>query len=425
MAEAPRVLFVTPAAFNKVTGGGVTFTNLFRGWPLDRLATVHCDPVPTSDEVCVRYYRLGPQEIAPVPWLSPFVPAAGAGRDAAPAAAPAGMSPARRAKRLLFGDGVPRRGRLTPALEDWIAGFRPDVLYTILGGNPVMEIVEAIRARFALPLVVHFMDDWPAVIYRGGLLSGLERTRMERLLHGLVGRADACLGIGDAMCRAFAGRFGREFLPFQNPVEAGRWSKPAPRDSAGPVMLVYTGSVYADAQGDSLVDVAGAVAALAREGMGIRMDIHAPDFQLAPFRRRLALPNVRLLPPIEDDAVFFARLSSADMLVLPVNFDRRSVEFIRYSMPTKVPAYLASGTPVLVFGPAGVAQVDYARDAGWGRVVSVPDRRSLQAAIREVANDAPLRARLVAAAERALPAHDATAVRPRFQQVLIDAARAA
>ena len=41
--EQPRILFVTSAAFNGITGGGITFSNLFRGWPQDRLFTVHND----------------------------------------------------------------------------------------------------------------------------------------------------------------------------------------------------------------------------------------------------------------------------------------------------------------------------------------------------------------------------------------------
>src|SRR3546814_20737257 len=63
MNQHPRVLFVTPHAFNRVTGGGITFSSLFRGWPADRLATAHSDPEPTSDDVCRLYFRLGPAQI--------------------------------------------------------------------------------------------------------------------------------------------------------------------------------------------------------------------------------------------------------------------------------------------------------------------------------------------------------------------------
>ncbi len=426
VADLPRILFVTPAAFNKVTGGGVTFTNLFKGWPQDRLATVHNDPVPTTNEVCTHYYRLGPEEIGLAGWLRPFAggEAAVVGSMSAEAMPPP-PGPRQWVKQWLFGDGAPRRGRLTPKLSDWIEAFAPDALYTILGGNPMMELVEAIAARFSLPMAVHFMDDWPSVIYRGGLVSVFERRRMDRLVRRLVDDAETCLGIGESMCAAFAARYGRPFEPFQNPVDLASRTAPAARPAGSPATVIYAGSVYGDAQAESLAMAAGAVSAMAAAGEGIGLDIHAPDFQLAPFRRRLDLPGVRLLPPLSDDDAFFGRLAAADILLLPVNFDARSVAFIRYSMPTKVPAYLASGTPVLVFGPAGVAQVDYARDAGWGRVVSAPDTESLRRAIGPLLVDMGLRADLTAAAARALPDHDAAVVRPRFWQTLIDTARAA
>ncbi|MBV8653193.1 MAG: hypothetical protein JO255_17135, partial [Alphaproteobacteria bacterium] len=62
-SSLPRVLFVTPAAFNQVSGGGITFSNLFRGWPRDRLATVHNDRVPVSRDVCASYYELSDAEL--------------------------------------------------------------------------------------------------------------------------------------------------------------------------------------------------------------------------------------------------------------------------------------------------------------------------------------------------------------------------
>ena len=39
--DYPRILVVTGNNFNLVTGGGITLTNLFRGWPADRLANLH------------------------------------------------------------------------------------------------------------------------------------------------------------------------------------------------------------------------------------------------------------------------------------------------------------------------------------------------------------------------------------------------
>lgn len=39
----PRVLLLTPEAFNKVTGAGITFSNLFAGWPKDEIARTYAE----------------------------------------------------------------------------------------------------------------------------------------------------------------------------------------------------------------------------------------------------------------------------------------------------------------------------------------------------------------------------------------------
>ncbi len=95
-------------------------------------------------------------------------------------------------------------------------------------------------------------------------------------------------------------------------------------------------------------------------------------------------------------------------------------------MPTKVPSYLVSGTPILVYGPGGVAQVDYARAAGWGHVIDRPDRAALVAAIKRLASDLALRQSLSATARRiAAERHDSTIIRAGFQAALAAASREA
>jgi hypothetical protein len=422
----PRILIVTSAAFNKVTGGGITSTNLFRGWPADSIAVVHNDTVPTSDEVCQQYYRLGEDEIVP---SLPFARLRRSYADANYASPLSGASSsaglAAQLKRLIFGDGIPRRGRLSPRLERWIADFRPNLVYSILGANPIMEIVDAVRRRFGVPLVVHMMDDWPSTIYRGGLLSPLENKRMRTLLDQLLGAAESRMAIGHTMAGAYEKRYGMPFAAFQNPVDVDQAVLFAERPgSDGPSRLAYSGSVFADAQAESLIEIAQAVATLAERGRRIALDIYAPAFQISKFLGRLSIhPAISVRPPLTNDAEFFATLGAADILVLPVNFDRHSVAFIRYSMPTKVPAYLLSGTPILVYGPTEVAQVDYAATDGWGFVVPKQGVRNLTTAIERLIDDQPLRETLVATARLvAKRNHSAAEVRPKFQAALAAAA---
>ncbi len=429
-AAFPRVLFVTPVAFNPFSGGGATFASLFQGWPKARLATVHNDPSPTSLSVCEHYYVLAPQDldfVVPFSYLrrrrSGYDGTGQRKKDgqAAPAANNARSYLVERARHALLGDSIPERAHLRPPLERWIGAFAPDLLYTSLGSNGMMSLVEQIRFRFKLPLVVHIMDDWASSVHRFGLFAPLERRRMLRWLDHFFDTSASCLGICPAMCEAYAARYGRDFLPFQYALDATRWSavtKQSLEPAAVPEFL-YVGSIFPDAQLQSLIDFARAFAELKAEGFSARLRIATSAANRDRFRHLLEVAdNVGIEASALDDAAFFQTLADADALLLPVNFDPTSVDFIRYSMPTKIPAYLNSGTPILVYGAAESAQVRYAMDAGWGLVVSQPSPAALKAGIMRIARDMALRRQLSTAARRSAANHDAAVVRQAFQSHL-------
>ena len=124
-------------------------------------------------------------------------------------------------------------------------------------------------------------------------------------------------------------------------------------------------------------------------------------------------------PENETIAALFA---NADLLVLPVNFDQASRTRLRYSIPTKVPAYMLSGTPILAYGPAEVASIQYAKKSGWGYVVSRRDKAALKDAIVRLATDIDLRTRLGQRAQAlASENHDARKVHVAFRNTLASA----
>jgi glycosyltransferase involved in cell wall biosynthesis len=117
-------------------------------------------------------------------------------------------------------------------------------------------------------------------------------------------------------------------------------------------------------------------------------------------------------------------LAGADLLVLPVNYDEDSLAMIQYSMPTKVPEYMASGAPVLVYAPIKVPAATYAAEEGWGQVVAQRGQGALTAALRELLESTELRATLgQRGRELALLRHDARVVRQAFRRLLCRAAK--
>jgi len=92
-------------------------------------------------------------------------------------------------------------------------------------------------------------------------------------------------------------------------------------------------------------------------------------------------------------------------------------------MPTKVPAYMASGTPILIYGPAGIATARYAEREGWGHVLSSPGLAALQKTLLWLMDEQATRERLGRRAQKlACEHHDAARVRPAFQMALSQAA---
>jgi len=422
----PRLLLLTPEAFNKVTGAGITFSNLFAGWPKDEIAVIHRDVVPVTEDICAQYYRLTDREVHWWGWLRYITKANlfGVSQKDLTARQHRGWlkSALKPIKMLIFGDGIPEQVHLTPELETWIKEFSPTAIYTIMGSNAMMELAERLRVRFRLPLVIHIMDDWVSVLYRGGLLSPWQSKKKERLFRHMTKVATARFAICDEMAEAYRQRYGQIFQSFQNAIDVDAWQqfRKNPVVVGSSVRIAYIGSIFPNAQLKSLRDICNAVQELHDEHFPISLEIYSPRHLAEQYREQLVIGTaISLYDTISDDISFFSTLQAVDILVLPVNFDRDTIEFIRYSMPTKVPAYLAVGTPILAYGPADVAQIAYAIKSGWAMTVTAPDMEQLKQAFRTLATDMTVRERISGCARAAaVGKHDAKYVRLGFQSAL-------
>jgi glycosyltransferase involved in cell wall biosynthesis len=80
---------------------------------------------------------------------------------------------------------------------------------------------------------------------------------------------------------------------------------------------------------------------------------------------------------------------------------------------------LASGTPILAYGPRKVAQIEYARDQRWAHVVNERSVTGLSDAMEHLIKNDRLRADLSEQAMIVARAHhDIAEVRSRFQSAL-------
>jgi glycosyltransferase involved in cell wall biosynthesis len=438
----PRVLIVG-TNFDLVSGGGITLTNLFHGWPSARLAVAAYHSCEADPAPCGRQYLIGSDELR---WRTPMglvvpgtrqrsvpdravsppaVSKTASGLASRPKAGPASL--ARQAVETsiewLGGRDAVRSLVCSRGLLKWVRDVKPDLIYTQLASLGLIRLVTQLEERLSLPVAVHIMDDWPSVIYDRGLLAPRLRVATDRSFRALVTRSSATLAISRPMAEAYRQRYGREWDVFHNPVDIARWAAERRQDRLriGTFRLVYAGRVGLGIE-SSIVDVCRAVQDLGRRGHAVRLDIFTPSAAAAEQLHLGSFSGVAIHEAVEDENMP-ATLAGADLLVLPYDFRGRAAEFACLSYPTKAPAYMATGVPTLVYAPREHALALDAREKGWAYVVDASGVDGVARGIQRLMADGSLRDQLVETAIATCESHhDARVVRERFRATLTRAA---
>jgi glycosyltransferase involved in cell wall biosynthesis len=222
------------------------------------------------------------------------------------------------------------------------------------------------------------------------------------------------------MCNFYQKKFSRLCVPFHNPVDLDRWLEASKKDwkANTPFRIMYRGHHGFGIQ-RSLVDICDAVHELYQAGRTVQLDITLTPGCDKRTKQELERPGCVTVQPIIPYEQVPASLASADLLVLTYDFDPASVTFNRYSMPTKATEFMASGTPVLIYGSNQLAVTEYARREKWGEIVAEPNKESLIQKLVHLMEDQALREKLGARAKKlAVQNHDAVQIREAFRHAL-------
>ena len=426
MDNKVRLLFITPVGFNSITGGGITFRNLFKGWPIDQIATIHADELKQDDEICNKYYKISSREQKKLHQFFRKNSEINLKIDNQFSSKIKKQKFLMTLKNLLFGDSMPQYFHFSKELRLFIEDFKPTLIYSILGSNFLMSLVDDIHHEYKLPLIIHFMDDWQNCIYKKGIFSLLERNKMKYLLRKLINKADTCLAICEEMKNEYSKRYKKRFLAFQNCIDIENLkiqNNLVSRKTNDKLILTYTGSILPFAQFYSLIDISKAIKELKNQGYKIVFEIYTPLLLSENYIKKLLLidSSIKIYDVIKDDKQFFDILNNSNGLFLPVNFDNYTKKFIKYSMPTKVPSYLISNTPIIAYGPKEVAQIKYAIENEWAYVVCKRSIKELKKIILKLFYDNSYNKKLVKNAKKTFyKFHNSKGVRIDFQKVLCD-----
>ena len=439
--EYPRILLVSSSTFNPYTGTGILLTNLFKGWPIKKIAMIHSDSFYQDDTVCKKSYKLSFGEYGFTWPLLTNIKNMFDGRIGISEGTSSNNHSERdgnstgtkaiirkvyeKVNGVLGGQEVYLRYVVSNNLLQWINQFKPEIIYCHISSLMNLRFARELKNILKIPLCIHIMDDWLNVRYDKGLFASKLKSDFYQEFESLLAESSLRMGIGRKMCDAYEERFGCSFEPYSNVVDPAIWLKNNDKKQAkdGKFSIVYAGTINTK-NVSNLETISKIVEQLHNEKMNCQLKIYTFHPRVELYRPALEWkPAVTIAEVPKDDEDMISLLKGADLLFLPVDFTKVSIERMRYSMFAKIPAYMMSGTPILVYGPPEVASVEYAIKEKWAYVVAKKDEKTLKDAIIELATNPALRERLGQKAQKiGIRDFDANNVRKRFSTALAEAA---
>jgi glycosyltransferase involved in cell wall biosynthesis len=274
----------------------------------------------------------------------------------------------------------------TKRFRRWVLDFNPDIIYCQSSDITFTTLVLKVYKLTHAPVVIHTMDDWPATVYKKVWFSKILRWIVMRKFTRLLKIASLRLGISQAMATEFEKRYHRPFKYFHNPVTI-KDLQPKERQTAsrGRYTIVYAGRIGI-ASRHSIAEFARVVEKLVEKNVDVSFNIYTElenrDMVLSEF----ACKGTSVLPALKDHD-YVEKMAEADLLLYPVDFDSRSIDYIKLSFPTKLPSYLSSGVPVFCYGPGSVHSIEFMKNHGLGFVCTYRQPDELMNALLQALQD--------------------------------------
>lgn len=236
------------------------------------------------------------------------------------------------------------------------------------------------------PLVLIVHDEWPEMEKHVRLF----RSFVKPLFAWALRSAAVVYAVSEAMARHLVAEYlvqSELLLPSTMRRMSNLRAEINEERSGVPLQIAFAGMIYGTTTLDSLGFVIGAVRHLNEAKRArIALKIYSNYTANQAKARGWSGDGIHFEPWVPQEQIQ-AKLSEADVLLLPVSFAEEARYYSRTSFPSKLADYLATGRGVLVFAPPDSDIVSYTRHHGFGVVVTAADTSLLELAIEDLRND--------------------------------------
>ncbi|MEI6825264.1 MAG: hypothetical protein WCK54_06715 [Desulfuromonadales bacterium] len=308
---------------------------------------------------------------------------------------------------------------ISDELLSWVEKFKPDAIYSTLYGIDIMCIVSFLSKSFDLPVIPHFMDDWPDTLSQRSLFLNLLDSALKHHLINILASSPLCMVISDAMASEYEVRYLKKMIPLMHCIEINELKlKVLAERNNYKIRFIYIGGLHLN-RWKSLQQIGNAMSELAADGVNLECVIYTHPLDVEKYRNKLTIPNIMWIEgSLSHDEVLYVQVS-ADCLLHIESFDSWDKTFTRLSVSSKIPEYLAAGRPIFAYGPEELASIKYIKEIGCGFIVGQNNLVLLKQKLLEAATSSALRNTFGKLAFLAAEAnHNATKQRLKFRDTI-------
>jgi glycosyltransferase involved in cell wall biosynthesis len=339
MQDFPNILVVSEQPFSLDNGFGVTLSNLFDGWPQERIACFYT----------YKYYQSQPfqkfcvfQKPAHVRWHH--------GR--------------RHAIPMLVGVKPAWRNNYSSLwLKRNLAGYKPSIIYSLVHSEATLLFADWIAHSLRVPHVIHIADDNFSLEKR--ILDAMQSASMRYV-------------ISKQMAEEYNTRYNTNFQVLHNVPADDYFRKTSsePKDlvhSAKAVKTIrYLGRLHPWLHYNSLQLLRCAIDKCCANGMRWQLELYGSAEEEILRKSEILSDHVSFHGPVSQSYGIHL-LHSADLLVIPLTYQTDLLRTYRLSFPTKLPEYLATGVPILLLSDISCASALFCQEHSAAYCVTTPD----------------------------------------------------
>lgn len=327
----------------------------------------------------------------------------------------------KRPLRLLLRDAMWRFSRwYTPALRAFIERERPDVIFAAPGlAKFLYRMADKIAKKHNLPLVTYICDDCYFVRPQKGLLGKWQAHALQKTIERHLAGVNTAITISTPITNQYRKAFGVNTETIM--TGAGFPIADAPLPRPAPHSFTYLGGIRCNRY-RSLADIGEVLDRLnAENGTDLSLNIYTDERDEEILSHLRAHSSVHLHGYVTGEE-FRRVFSEAEILLHVEAFDAESIDLVKHSISTKIADSLASGIPLLAYGPASVASI--AHLAEHDAALTVTDKSELARGISQILFDPEEnRARTLCALALARRCHDTAENSRRVHEILEAAAK--